>query len=717
MVFRVRCGEIQGALSRILNSETLSNAERLRSFLTYLLYKFQEHPDSVLKESVIGIECFGKGPDFDPQIDSSVRTAANRLRTKLEAYYQTEGKNDRIRIVVPIGSYTPHITRRYLVFRNSVRYWSALGLLLLAGCATAFFFFRSKSVAGGRLTPVRLTFEAGLAMSPAISRDGRFVIYAADDGTTGNLVLWRKDLPDNKKRQITEGTTDDYDPDISPDLSTIVFRSERDQGGIYALPAGGGGTVRLIAKYGRAPKFSPDGRWILYWEGEPYFKLSALYIVSTQGGPPRRLQARFYGARYGVWSPDSRHILFWGSDELEWDWWITSINDMPAVKTEAVRALRGLTVEGPSDWLGDQVIFSASDGATNLWALTIASGTWNAVGRPTRITYGAGTDVQAAATTSTIVFANQQSRTNVWEFPLNPDGTAAAEERRVTDYVAREHSPSVSNDRSHIVFSSDRSGDFDVWHRDLIKGTDASLRLGAAAAFAARISPDGKEVAYGLQGPHAWPIWALRLDSASKRMICTDCGVPRSWSADRQWLLYESKQNEPFSVGALNVSTGERAIIVSTTSETYPDHFSPDMKWFSFHGRNTNRTRAIFIAPFRGLYEVPPKDWIAVTDGTEMDREAVWSQDQEILYFLSERDGFRCIWAQRLGRDGHGTYRPVGLPWPVRHFHRARYSLLNVGSTGDVGLTVANNRITFSLTETTGSIWLASRASVVRSTD
>ena len=200
-------------------------------------------------------------------------------------------------------------------------------------------------------------------------------------------------------------------------------------------------------------------------------------------------------------------------------------------------------------------------------------------------------------------------------------------------------------------------------------------------------------------------------------MICTDCGVPRSWSADRQWLLYESKQNEPFSVGALNVSTGERAIIVSTTSETYPDHFSPDMKWFSFHGRNTNRTRAIFIAPFRGLYEVPPKDWIAVTDGTEMDREAVWSQDQEILYFLSERDGFRCIWAQRLDRDGHGSYRPVGLPWPVRHFHRARYSLLNVGSTGDVGLTVANNRITFSLTETTGSIWLASRASVVRSTD
>ena len=44
--------------------------------------------------------------------------------------------------------------------------------------------------------------------------DGRFVVYAADYGTTGNLVLWRKDLSDNKKTQITDGATDDYDPDI-----------------------------------------------------------------------------------------------------------------------------------------------------------------------------------------------------------------------------------------------------------------------------------------------------------------------------------------------------------------------------------------------------------------------------------------------------------------------------------------------------------------------
>ena len=188
-------------------------------------------------------------------------------------------------------------------------------------------------------------------------------------------------------------------------------------------------------------------------------------------------------------------------------------------------------------------------------------------------------------------------------------------------------------------------------------------------------------------------------------MICPDCGVPRSWSADGQWLLYESKQNEPFSVGVLNVSSGEHAIIASTTFETYPDSFSPDMKWFSLHGRNTNRTRTIFIAPFRGLYEVPPEDWIAVTDGNAMDREGVWSPDQEILYFLSERDGFRCIWAQRLDPKSH---RPVGVPSAIRHFHRARYSLFKVGSTGDVGLTVANGLMTFSLTETTGSIWLSS---------
>ena len=48
---------------------------------------------------------FGRGPQFDPRTDSSVRVNVARLRSKLIEYYATEGKDDPLRIEIPKGSY------------------------------------------------------------------------------------------------------------------------------------------------------------------------------------------------------------------------------------------------------------------------------------------------------------------------------------------------------------------------------------------------------------------------------------------------------------------------------------------------------------------------------------------------------------------------------------------------------------------------------------
>ena len=57
-----------------------------------------------------------------------------------------------------------------------------------------------------------------------------------------------------------------------------------------------------------------------------------------------------------------------------------------------------------------------------------------------------------------------------------------------------------------------------------------------------------------------------------------------------------------------------------------------------------------------------------MTDGTAVDWEPAWSADSSALFFLSDRDGSRCIWMQRLrGPLKH----PAGPPTPLKHFHRA----------------------------------------------
>jgi hypothetical protein len=64
-----------------------------------------DHPGTVIKEHQIATEVFGRPSDFDPQLDSLVRVQAGRLRTKLAAYYESEGVEDQVLIDLPKGSY------------------------------------------------------------------------------------------------------------------------------------------------------------------------------------------------------------------------------------------------------------------------------------------------------------------------------------------------------------------------------------------------------------------------------------------------------------------------------------------------------------------------------------------------------------------------------------------------------------------------------------
>jgi serine/threonine-protein kinase len=65
-----------------------------------------------LKEIVIGSSVFDRDPHYDPRLDPIVRVEARRLRTKLEAYYEAEGRDDALVIELPRGSYVPVFRER-----------------------------------------------------------------------------------------------------------------------------------------------------------------------------------------------------------------------------------------------------------------------------------------------------------------------------------------------------------------------------------------------------------------------------------------------------------------------------------------------------------------------------------------------------------------------------------------------------------------------------
>jgi TolB-like protein/Tfp pilus assembly protein PilF len=94
-------------LERVLSSACFARVERTSKLLRFLVERRLEGRESELKESVIGVEVFGRPPDYDPKVDSTVRSEAVRLRARLSKYYSTEGSKDQVVIDLPKGGYVP----------------------------------------------------------------------------------------------------------------------------------------------------------------------------------------------------------------------------------------------------------------------------------------------------------------------------------------------------------------------------------------------------------------------------------------------------------------------------------------------------------------------------------------------------------------------------------------------------------------------------------
>jgi hypothetical protein len=104
--------EQRAQLEKVLSSKVFRSAPALCKFLEHIALKLIEGASDELKESTIGAEVFGRPPTYDPRIDTVVRVAAHRLREKLKQYYDEEGAEDEILLVMPRGHYIPEFSRR-----------------------------------------------------------------------------------------------------------------------------------------------------------------------------------------------------------------------------------------------------------------------------------------------------------------------------------------------------------------------------------------------------------------------------------------------------------------------------------------------------------------------------------------------------------------------------------------------------------------------------
>jgi hypothetical protein len=94
-------------LERMLANPHFSHSKRYPALFRYVVERALAGKGDQIKERTLGVEVFGRTPDYDTNQDPVVRTAAGEIRKRIAQYYHEPGRRDELRIELPPGTYVP----------------------------------------------------------------------------------------------------------------------------------------------------------------------------------------------------------------------------------------------------------------------------------------------------------------------------------------------------------------------------------------------------------------------------------------------------------------------------------------------------------------------------------------------------------------------------------------------------------------------------------
>jgi TolB protein len=160
-------------------------------------------------------------------------------------------------------------------------------------------------------TATRLTHDRGVHFDPSISPDGRSVVFRSI--RNGNEEVRLAPARGGPLRNLTRNAAGDYSPAWSPDGKHIAFASTRGGGAhVWVMNADGSHPHKLTRAFtGEYPAWSPDGRRIVFATNQPARQDGFdLVIANADGTSAHRLTRNDVYEMGPAWSPDGRWIAY-----------------------------------------------------------------------------------------------------------------------------------------------------------------------------------------------------------------------------------------------------------------------------------------------------------------------------------------------------------------------------------------------------------------------
>jgi serine/threonine protein kinase len=477
------------------------------------------------------------------------------------------------------------------------RAWVAAAILAIATVSIpgTWLWTRRSSPMVLHLDAKPLTGEEGRETLPALSPDGRFVVYSWQPTAGSPRVTLLREVGSDRKTVLPIAWPFSW----LPDSRHIGFvRRGKDQDTLCTISMDGSGEQQILhaRKMGIAD-WSLDANWIVYVAGTgKNLGTPALFRYSTRTGESRQLtfpqDSTLGDAQFAI-SPDGKQVAFRRLfTYLNGDIFLVGLND-PGLP----RRLTFERVAGDSlAWIagGKAIVSGLIRGANNsLWLYPLTSSQ-----APTRLT-GVGiesTNVHSAVKRNRLAWVSALDDTNIWSVPLS-GGTP----RRIIASAMRDLDV-ASSSLGLLAFRSDRSGAPEIWISTADglfqkRATNLNHRSGSP-----RWSPDGRRLVFDSHGTDdASDIYLMDCEPAQLQ-----CGPPvkitdhpasdaiPNWSADGSSIYFASQRTGQWQIWRVPATQKLQQPVQVTTKGGFFATESCDGKWLYYSRVDSKPTKGVW---------------------------------------------------------------------------------------------------------------------------
>lgn len=220
--------------------------------------------------------------------------------------------------------------------------------------------------AGG--TPEIVSVGGSVITNLSASPGGKTLAFVEN---TQNVDVWRISGDGKPASRLISSTSNEHNPQYSPDGSRIVFLSDRTgKYEIWTAEADGKNPRRITDtpfEVG-SPRFSPDGLQIAFFakDGET----SSIFTISAEGGAARQLTSETSRNILPAWSADGRWIYFTSNRAGEMNVWKMSADG----SGEAVQITKDGAFQAAPAPDGKIVFYSKTNASDGLWRVPAEGG-------------------------------------------------------------------------------------------------------------------------------------------------------------------------------------------------------------------------------------------------------------------------------------------------------------------------------------------------------